>query len=48
MTGKTSLNLPEEKLPIEVGHINSVHVNHMDETKSRQGLKDNKKDYIKL
>lgn len=30
--------LPEKKLPVEVGHVNCVHVNHMDKAKPRQGL----------
>lgn len=35
------LNIPEKKLSVKVGHINVVHVNHMNEAKSRQGLKNN-------
>lgn len=35
-------HLPEKKLPVEVGDINSVHVNNMNKAKPRQSLKHNK------
>lgn len=38
---KQKENTPEKKLPVEIGQVNSVHVNHMNETKPRQGLKHN-------
>lgn len=38
---KQKQNTPEKKLSVEVGHVNNVHVNHMNETKPRQGLRHN-------
>lgn len=32
-------NTPEKKLSVEIGQVNRVHVNHMNETEPRQGLK---------
>lgn len=39
---KKAKNLPEKKLPVEVGWINSIHINHVNEAKPRQGLKQRK------
>lgn len=38
---KQKENAPEKKLSVEVGHINSVHVNHVNQAKPRQGLRHN-------
>lgn len=35
------MNIPEKKLSVKVGHINCVHVNHVNKAKPRQGLKHN-------
>lgn len=36
-----SWKLPEKKLSVKVGHIDGVHVNHMDKAEPRQCLKNN-------